>query len=422
MPEPAEPEAPRRRRRWPWKRAAQPTHSADLAPQEEAAPADEPDLTPDPSDAAPPKRSRAKRAAALGATAYRHRDLLVQALDLLRRARAISAGEQARLAAAYEEGTPKDRARLSEIVDRLQEANLGEVIIGLAKRVEGSDRDRAVQLLDDGKRALREAGHKLAEQGRRLLPDGKVDVEKGEELLRTGRKALRTETRALAREGRRLAQDYRQELQEFLDQNQPTVEAVERVSKDLAEAGRELASSLMFAGREAADELLKHGKKVITGFETADLEQAVLDEAIATIPRVRNNINRVLRWIGGFFVAMSLVMFTVWYPPLTPIALSAAGLLLLLLAIVIFGWKRDLTRTLTEAEVGLRRIEALPAGERRRRIVQHARQAMASTPPADPEASDAPAAGPIPVPIPPPVPERLALKPARKRARTQQAD
>lgn len=377
-------------------------------------------MTQDPSEAPPAKRGRARRAAAIGATMYRHRDLLVQALELLRRAHAISADEEARLAAAYEEGTPKERARLSEIVDRLQEANLGEVIIGLATRADGADRDRAIHLIDESKRALKEAGQRLAEQGRRLLPDGKVDMEKGEELLRTGRKALRTESRALARQGRRLAQDYRQELQEFLDENQPTVEAVERVSKDLAEAGRELAASLKFAGREAADELLKRGKKVITGLETADLEQAVLDEAIATLPRIRSNVNRVLRWIGGFFVAMSVVMFTVWYPPLTPIALSAAGLLLLLLAIVIFGWKRDLARTLTDAEAGLRRIEALPAGERRRRIVQHARQALASTPEETPEPSDAPEPGPVPAA--PPMPASIEPKPARKRPRAPPAE
>lgn len=263
-----------------------------------------------------PFRERVAQVAQVGATILEHRELFVHALELLRKSDTVSAQEEARIVAAYREGSAQARQRLAELVENLQEANFGKVVIAL--------RDEREQLKQD----------------------------------------LRTEGKTLAAEGRLLVDHYLGELQRFLERNEPTLEAIEDVSRDLADAGRTLAASLKFAGREAADELIKRGGTALRDVQTEEIEAEVIDWARKTVPRADDGINRVLNLLGFVFLAVTVLLVGIVYKPLLiPAAiLAAAGSAAL--TYVFFSQAMRIRRNVNAATHYLDRLAAMSKDER----------------------------------------------------------
>lgn len=273
----------------------------------------EEDAPPDAEAEAParPKRRRLERAAQFGLAVVRHRDLLVQALELLRKAQAVTPDQEAAAVAAFETGTHAARAKLVEIVEQLQRANFGEVLV-----------------------------------------------------------ALRDERVSLKSEGKALVDEARRELQDFLDQNRPTLEAIERVSTDLADAGRELAASLKYAGREAADELVQRAKKRLTGIDTAEMERAFLTWSARTISGLEGRFLQALTAFGVLLIIAGLLVVAGQVELLKEAVIAATAAVLLVAGALFLRWSITLRGALRASQAELDRLAAMESRERRTYVME----------------------------------------------------
>lgn len=262
---------------------------------------------PDSAPQEPPERPRRlEKALGAAATVLRHRELLMQALELLRSARAVTPRQESELLAAYEAGTETVRREVNLLVERLQAANLGEIAVTLRERPE---------------------------------------------LLRE--------------QGQLLARDVRAEVDRFLRDQQPTVDAVARAGQELATTGRELARSLKGLGKEAAEHLIRRGREVIREADTGDYEQAAFDWAAHNVPRLERRLVRVLVISGILLVTTGVLVAFRDVPTVRTAAFFLLVALLLYLGFVLLVWAGTLNRRAKEARVQLDRLAGMTPTERR---------------------------------------------------------
>ncbi len=263
---------------------------------------------------------------------------MLQALELLRRSRAVSAEDEVKLLAAYDQGTPQSRNELLGLVENLQHARYGAVAVRL--RPEGGTFDQEIRR---GTRAALEEGKRFVDEYRaELKAEGRAAVEEGEVLVRR----------------------YKTELQQFLDENQPTVEAVERVSHDLADAGRQLAGAVKYAGREFADELVKQGKRALSGIDTEAYEVALLEGSARVVDRTGKGLRASLALLGVFFLLVGALLGASLYPPLRTAALIATGSVAGLLGLFLIWWGWRISRGLRAGARELQRLAAMREEDR----------------------------------------------------------
>jgi hypothetical protein len=170
-------------------------------------PADDADEEPGPEDVGAsseddeqdqgPSRTRRLLKSAAGAAAeaaWSHRDELLAALELLRERKAVTAGETREIVEAYEGGDTKTQATIADLVERLEEANLGKVVIGIRERAQ-SEMNRSFGPMlgvEPGQNIRRED---VERAGRRFASGVSDEVrERGgevvQDMVRQGRRAL----------------------------------------------------------------------------------------------------------------------------------------------------------------------------------------------------------------------------------------
>lgn len=192
-----------------------------------------------PKDPATPKRTKAKgegtgrkmlrsAAGAAARIAYEHRNELIAALELLKEREAVSDNDENAILEAYENADEKTRDVIEELVERLERAQFGKVVIGIREPDEASTgqegasdhpADAPPKPPTSGDRPgretkpaagatqvpLEEAGRKLEETGRRVVKriggeardQGEIIVQ---DLVQRGREALgQDETKELER-------------------------------------------------------------------------------------------------------------------------------------------------------------------------------------------------------------------------------
>lgn len=259
---------------------------------------------------------RLARVARAGAAVLRHRDLLIQALELLRNTEVVTARQQVAALAAYEQGSQSVKDRVAHLIERLEVANFGEAVV-----------------------------------------------------------QLREEKDALAMEGRVLLREGQRELQEFLDKNRPTIEALERASREIAETGRELAASIRVAGKDAADELLRRGRKAILQVETEEYERALFDWLLKAVPRAERFATQILYSFGALCLAAAFYIGAQWFPSLKVWSAVLGVLTLLWLGFTFLRNGLVVTAALRTAHNELDRLAQMNPRERRQFILSKARVA-----------------------------------------------
>lgn len=272
-----------------------------------------------PEETRRPTREILGRAVSVATVLVQNKDLLVQALELLRKAQAVTPREEAELMAAYETGGSLARQTIFQLVEKLQNTHLGEVVIAL--------RDQ---------------------------PD----------LLRSQGKALAAEARA--------------ELHRFLDENQPALEAVERVSENLQAAGRELAESLRGAGREAAEHLLRRGKEVLLDVDAGGYEQAALEWAMQATVELERRFTRILITLGILFATTGTLVAGQAYPEVRTVATVLLVALLLWLGLLLMDWGVRVRKAAGRGREELDRLARMDPQERRDYLAARFRRAKQS--------------------------------------------
>src|SRR5688500_11207917 len=223
-------------------------------------PADEPEVE--------SKGSKIDKAIGAATTILRHKQLLVAAMEMLREKGALSEEEEVKIVSAYEPGQEAARSALSDLVERLQTANFGKVMISLAGRLQPMAQDlQPEDLTTEGLRAR-------------------------------ARPAIRAVKEEVLAEARPYLERAKLRLAELRVLEEPTLRRLEAISGNVKEASKEIAVGLKGAGREAADELVRRGKRWWMSAETEELGREFFDWVLKSIPKAERTLVHFLIGFG----------------------------------------------------------------------------------------------------------------------------
>lgn len=291
---------------------------------EEDAPAPEPGTPDEPLD----ERSRLERAAGIARTVLRHKQLLVAAMEMLRAKAALSEDEEVKILAAYEQGSLAARSALNDLVERLQKANLGRVVVALSG--EGASPEPTVAELREGAApTLRAAGEQVLAEARPYLEHAKARL---------------AELRAL---------------------EEPVLQRLESISANLRDAGKEVAGGLKGAGREAADELVRRGKRWWMSAETEELEREFFDWALRSLPKAERTLVHVLIGFGILLFASGILLAAQELNILQELAIFVAIALLLALGLMMINWGIKISEAMKTGRGEVERLARMNPQERR---------------------------------------------------------
>ena len=299
-------------------------------------PADEPAPEPKPS-----KMNRAFGAATSAAsTMLRHKQLLVAAMEMLREKGALSEEEEVKIISAYETGQETARSALSDLVERLQKANFGKVMISLAGRLQP-----------------------VAEN---LKPED-LTVEGIRSRARPAIRAVKEEVLA---EARPYLEKAKQRLAELRVLEEPTLQRLEVISGNVREASKEIAVGLKGAGREAADELVRRGKRWWMSAETEELEREFFDWALKSLPKAERATVHMLMGFGILLFTSGILLAAQEIGILQELAIFLAIILMLGLGLAMINWGIKLSEAMKSGRGEIERLARMTPNERRIHLTQ----------------------------------------------------
>lgn len=322
--------------------------------------------------AAAQEASRLQQAASTAAFAMRHKEKIVAVMEILRERQAVSDEDEVKVVAAYEQGTPVARAAINELLEKLQKAKLGNILIGLQPE------SSTTQLTMEGVQKM------------------------AQPFLSMGKEQIRAEALPYLEKAR-------QKLVELKALEGPTLQRLEVVGSDLASAGRELAKGLKGMGKEAADELVKQGKTYWMNAETEELEREIFDWTLKTLPKAETMLRRIFLGFGFLLVIGGVLVAVRQFTLLKELAVYAAILILIFMGLMMVKLAIDFSETLRQSRGEMDTLLKMTPRERRahltRRWAQRAQaEGMLSAQEAQSVIQDALKGLPTPPPAPPPVP------------------
>jgi hypothetical protein len=305
---------------------------------------DEPAATPTepPADETPaePTPSKMGRAIAATATVLRHKQLLVAAMEMLRAKAALSEEEEVKIISAYENGTETVRTALADLVERLQKANFGKVMVSLAATLQPVAANiKAEDLTVPGLRAkAAPALHAIKEE---VLAEARPYVERAKQRL--------AELRVL---------------------EEPTLQRLEAISGNLRGASKEIAGSLKGVGREAADEFVRRGKRWWMSAETEELEREFFDWALKSLPKAERATVHLLMGFGIVLFMSGILLAAQEVGILRELAIFLAIFLMLGLGLAMINWGIKLSEAMKSGRGEIERLARMTPQERRVHLTQ----------------------------------------------------
>lgn len=295
-------------------------------------PADEPEET--------PKSSTFDKAIGAASTVLRHKQLLVAAMEMLRERGALSEEEEVKILSAYETGQETARGALSDLVERLQKANFGKVMISLANRLQPvAENFTAEDLTREGLRAR--AGPAFRAVKEEVLAEARPYLEKAKLRL--------AELRVL---------------------EEPTLQRLEAISGNVREASKEIAVGLKGAGREAADELVRRGKRWWMSAETEELEREFFDWALKSLPKAERATVHMLMGFGILLFTSGILLAAQEIGILQELAIFLAIILMLGLGLAMINWAIKLSEAMKSGRGEIERLARMTPDERRIHLTQ----------------------------------------------------
>lgn len=305
--------------------------SDEPGPTPSEPPADEPEPEPTPV----PRRSKMDRAAAAAQTLLRHRQLLVAAMEMLREKAALSEEEEVKILSAYETGTATARAALDGLVEQLQKANFGKVMIGLGARLQPvAEQIRPEDLTVEGLRAR-------------------------------ARPAIQAVKEEVLAEARPYMERAKHRLAELKVLEEPTLRRLEGISGNLKDASKEIALGLKGAGREAADELVRRGKRWWMSAETEELEREFFDWVLRSLPKAERTTVHFLMGFGILLFTSGILLAAQEIGILQELAIFLAIVLMLGLGLGMINWAIKLSEAMKSGRGEIERLARMTPEERR---------------------------------------------------------
>jgi hypothetical protein len=277
---------------------------------------------------APPRSTKMEKAAHVATLLLRHKQLLVAAMEVLREQKALSEDEEVKVMTAYEQGSVFARSAIHDLLERLQKANLGKVVIALKQEIEGQP----------------------------ITPDT---------MRGAAQPYIAAAKDMISGEARPYIERAKQRLVELKALEEPTLRRLESVSENFRLAGKEVAVGLKGAGREAADELIKRGKRLWMSAETEELERELFDWVLKTAPKAENALVRSLIGSGLVLLAIGVLVAAQQVRLLKEFTIYGAIFLLVFLGLAFLNWGLKLKRAMAGHRSDIERIAKMTPQERR---------------------------------------------------------
>jgi hypothetical protein len=302
---------------------------------------DEPEIQPDEGEEEPAKPSRLRRAAGAAAgLAFTHHDKILAALELLREKKAVTRAEEEEIAGAYATADAATRATLERLVERLEEANFGKVVVSIQDRA----RQEVLKFLTP------KAPSAEAPVGAGVTPAMTPPmVPPTNELRETGRTLLReaeTSTRALLREAQ-------------------------------------------VSGRGVVDELVAKGRAALGQGETQEMERVAFRWLLETVTKLEQAVVKTLLGTGLVLMTIALLVAahqTAW---LAGFVHYLEIFLLIVGGLYMVSWSRKVSRWAKENREDLERFVASTPSQRLKTLLDESERAKnaaktsSPTPPTD---------------------------------------
>lgn len=284
---------------------------------------------------ASPKEGSSKwqTAATVATTLLRHKQLLVAAMEMLREKQVLTEEDQVKILSTYEQGGAAARSMIHGMIGKLQESNLGKVVIDVGAQIPPGD----------------------------LSPEG----------IRAAAKpyiaAVKEEFRAEAAPYLEMA---KQRLVELKALEEPTLRRLESIGQDFKAGAKELAQGLKGVGREAADELVKRGKSWFMSAETEELEREFFDWVLKALPKAEQAFIRMLVGSGLVLLVSAVLLAAREFTVLKEAVIISSILLLLFLGFLMLNWGIKVSEALRTSKGDIERLAKMTPGERRVYLAQ----------------------------------------------------
>lgn len=275
-----------------------------------------------------PRASKLERAADIAQKVMRHKHLLVAAMEMLREKAALTEEEEVKIASAYEQGSTMARAALSDLVEKLQQAKLGKVVIQLSEQFEPADmtvagiREKATPMLQAAK-------EQLVAEARPYLEKAKL------------------------------------RLAELRTLEEPTLQRLEGISENFRAGSKEIALGLKGAGREAADELVKRGKRWWMSAETEELEREFFDWVLKNIPKAERTLVHFLIGFGILLFGSGILLAAQEFEVFQGVAIFIGIALMLSLGLLMVNWGIKISETMKVSKGEIEHLARMTPSERR---------------------------------------------------------
>jgi hypothetical protein len=288
-----------------------------------------------PAEEEEPKPSKMERFVGAAHAVYRHQQLLVAAMEMLRERAALSEEEEVKIMSAYESGTATARAALAGLVEKLQEANLGKVVIKLGERLQPI----ATELKPED----------ITIAGLKAKAAPAFEAVKGD----------------LLAEARPYLEKAKQRLAELKVLEEPALRRLEGISGNLRDASKEIGLGLKGAGREAADELVRRGKRWWMSAETEELEREFFDWVLKSLPKAERMAVHILMGFGVLLFTTGILVAAQEIGILQELAIFLAIILMLGLGLMMINWAIKLSEAMKSGRGEIERLARMTPDERR---------------------------------------------------------
>ncbi len=269
--------------------------------------------------------------------AYEHRNELMAALELLKEQDAVSDTDGKAILEAYEEADEKTRSVIEELVERLERAQFGKVVIGI-REPEGSPGDESTPegtLPEDAPRGEKEA--------RRTAPEAKKAA---------GRPKAATPS---------VGPDASAQI--------PVEETGRRIEETGRRVVRGVGSEMRDQGEVMVEDLVKRGREALVQDETKELERVFFKWTTETITKLEQILVRGLIGAGVVLIVVAILWSAHQVEALRDIVRFASVFLLVFTGILLITWSNRVSEWAHESRKDVEDLVATRPSERLHRML-----------------------------------------------------